>query len=790
MTLVVLGVAWLFGLFVVGALHAPWWLAGVAAALILPLVLAFAPRSWVWIGCLAAFLALVAGWRASSVSHEAPAWAGFVGQEVILQGRVESEPDPGFSTVSYEVSVGKVSAPLSQQGGGRIIVFVPQFEPRLRLHSIIEIRGDLDLPPSYDNFDYRGYLRNRDVFGSMFSPAVIIHAQPSRMDLRYELSRLRLHLEDGLRRALPEPQASLAAGIAFGRDEGLSSDTKADFVGSGLAHLTAVSGSNVSLIVALFLVLLAPNIGRKWAIWLAIAGVVFYVALAGASPSVVRAGVMASIYLVGWFVGRPQSGLAGLAAAAMLMTVWTPQVASDPGFQLSLAATAGLITLGPWFIWAAQRLGRLPAVRFVYHDRLAVVFALSLAASVSTAPLITYHFGRVSFVGVVANLVAAPLFVIAFVGGWIVAIAGLCWPPAGFVAGLAVYYPLALLTWMAEVTANWPLSTAIGKGQLMPALAGMLLLLTLGGVAYLRIPLSDEQVERPKRVPKSILIGGLGGAALMAVAILGFAPSRDSGELRVDFLDVGQGDAILVTTPGGTQMLVDGGPAGMELIRELGATMPHWDRTLDSVVLTHGDQDHVAGLALLSERYDVENWFDNGQPRTTPAFAAYLKDSSERRTLVAGDRWTTDGVTISVLWPPAGFAAATPNEASIVLRITYGDVSFLLTGDLQGAPLATLSAQPGVYTMVLKVPHHGSKTTTASFFAATAASVAIISVGCENQYGHPTKQTLDSLQGVTVLRTDIDGRVTVRTDGKRMSVRTERRDTAAERTPGTSACRR
>ncbi len=789
MILVAFGAAWLGAMFFAFGLHAPWWLFPAALLLVSPLVLAFAPGTWPKVLAVAVVLSSVAGWRADTTGRAPPEWSGLVGNEVVFAGRVVSEPDPGGITTSYEVEVREVSSPVSMDGGGRVLISLPQFAERLPLHASIEIRGDLRLPPAFEDFDYRKYLQRRGVFGSMFTPTVTTLGDPGRWDVQSRLSDLRLRLEDGLRRALPEPQGTLAAGIAFGRDQGISHETKEDFARSGMAHLVAVSGTNVTLVAAIALVLAAPYIGRGRATVLAMGLVVVYVPLAGLSWSVLRSGIMATILLVGWFAGRPQSGLAGLSLAIIAMSAIGPAAVIDPGFQLSVAATAGLIVFGPWLIRGLENGARALRIEALAGRSVAVVVGLSLAANLATAPIILFHFGRLPLASIVANLIAEPLFAIVFVASWVVAGLSLLSPTLAWVAGLGAYYPLALLTWLAEVTARWP-SLAVEDGKFWLATSLMLLAMAGGLPLYLRQPRFGARPGRPKKILRRYGLAAAGGVAATAIVSLGLAPLAEPGTLRIEVLDVGQGDATLITTPGGTRVLVDGGPSGYELLRELGAVLPHWDRGIDVVVLTHADQDHVAGFANLQERYQVGAWFDNGAAADTPAFAAYSNDVANRQTLLAGQQWEVDGVRIEVLWPPPGEQLQSSNAGSIVLRVTYGEVSFLLPGDIEGDALRRLAADERFPSTVFKVPHHGSKTSDPGSLLAARATIAIISSGCENNFGHPAAPTLDALAGTKILRTDVNGRISISTDGRSMMARYEREGAAAEQTPGGAACRR
>lgn len=756
---------------------------------LVPFVAAFASGHWAKVLAVAVGLAAIAGIRSESLDSAPPRWSGLIGNEVVMTGRIASEPDPGRVTTGYEIEVEAVGSPVEMPGGGRVVIFVPQFAERMPLHAAVEVRGDLRLPASFEDFDYREYLRRQGVYGAMFVPSVTVVSPPGKWDMQSRLSDQRLRLEDGLRRALPEPQGTLAAGIAFGRDQGISSDTKKDFATSGMAHLVAVSGSNVVLVSALALVIAAPYIGRSRATMIAFALVLLYVPTAGLSWSVARSGIMALVLLVGWFAGRPQSGLAGLAFAVMVLTFIAPGAALDPGFQLSAAATGGLLTFGPWLVRGISNGARFARIDAIVGWKMSAIMGLSLAASISTAPVLLFHFGRMPVAAILTNLLVDPMFPVVFVFSWLVALLSLVSDLAAWVAGLGAYYPLALLTWLAETTSTWP-SISLDDGNFWLATVSMLTAMAVAFPAYLRQPRPRQVPVPPPRLPSRYAYGAAGSIIAVAVFSLGLAPLARPGTLRIDFLDVGQGDATLITTPGGTRLLVDGGPSGYELLRELGAVMPHWDRQIDVVILTHADQDHVAGLANLQERYSVGTWFDNGGSVPTPAFAAFIRGVPERSTLAAGQVWELDGMSMEVLWPPPGATLEESNDSSVVLRITHGEVSFLLTGDIEAEVMRTLAADPRYPSAVLKVPHHGSRTSDPGALAEVNARLAVVSAGCDNTFGHPAAPTLDALGTSSVLRTDVNGRITVISDGTSLDVHMERAGSAAEQTPGGASCRR
>lgn len=291
------------------------------------------------------------------------------------------------------------------------------------------------------------------------------------------------------------------------------------------------------------------------------------------------------------------------------------------------------------------------------------------------------------------------------------------------------------------------------------------------------------------------------GALMVAVAVAGaVVVTRSSGAARVTVLDVGQGDAILVEGSEGGRLLVDGGPDPDRLLVALDRRIPPWDRRIDIVVLSHPHEDHVAGLALLLDRYRVGLVLEPGMRGPGPGYAAWLDrvgrpGHAVRAAVAAGDRLAVDEIDIQVLWPVRGQVPAEPpdsgtgiNNVSIVMLGTIGARRFLLAGDVEEEIDPSLLAAHLPPIDLLKVAHHGSRTaTTDAFVAAIRPRVAVASAGIGNPYGHPARATLDRLAraGARVYRTDRDGSVTVAFDADGMSIETSPRPVLAVAVPST-----
>jgi competence protein ComEC len=552
-----------------------------------------------------------------------------------------------------------------------------------------------------------------------------------------------------------------------------------------------VKESNITFVATLFALTFGLVLGKRRAYWFTLAGITVYVLLVGADAAVVRAGLMGGLFVTAMYLGRRSTAYVSLFASAFVLTLINPQALWDVGFQLSFAATLGLILFAP----ALQRLFERGLGRIVSPDRahtgvrfLNQALILTLAAQILTIPLVVYHFGRLSLVAPLANLLILPVQAPIMALGGAATVLGLL-PILEPLARAIAYVPWLCLTYTNAVVrslARWPYASL----EVQPSSAGWF------AVAYLAFVIAlwawsqrRESVQRTwtaltNRRSTAIILGG--PLAIAILAWLAFAQLPD-GKLHVAFLDVGQGDAALITTPRGQQILVDGGPSPAALTSALGREMPFWDRSLDLLVMTHPDADHITGLAEVLGRYDVGGWLDNGCSDDDALYVQCLAQIEQgevtRQVIRAGDRLALDsGIVLEVLHPQVDSIASTDsgdNNNSLVLRLVWGEASFLLTGDIEAeAEHLLVETGQSLPSHVLKVAHHGSGgSSTPEFLAAVDPSYAIISVGADNDYGHPQDAVLERLAqmgSVEVLRTDEQGTIEFVTDGNRLWVQTER----------------
>ncbi|HEY7597426.1 MAG TPA: DNA internalization-related competence protein ComEC/Rec2 [Actinophytocola sp.] len=564
--------------------------------------------------------------------------------------------------------------------------------------------------------------------------------------------RMAKTLRSGLRHATgvldPEP-AGLLPGLVVGDTDRLSRQVDGEFKAAGMAHLLAVSGSNLAIVcVAVLLLLRALRIGPRGSAAGAMVALVGFVVLAGPEPSVLRAGVMGAVGLLALAIGRERAALPALGTAVVVLVLWDPAMAVSFGFALSVLATAGLVLLAPRW---ADRLAARGVPRGI-----AEALAVPAAAHLVTAPVVAGMAGQVSLVSVLANMLAAPVVAPATVLGVLAALVAPAW---AWFAELLVRLAGPEADWLILVARH----AARAPGAVISWPSGW-----WGGLLLVVCVLLLVAALRRRRL--RVLIGAaFAGLLVVLIPIRVIAPGWPPPGWAMVACDVGQGDALVLSTAEeGRAVVVDTGPEP----GPLAACLDRLDVSrVPLVVLTHLHADHVGGLdAVLA---DHEVGAVGVGPAREPDWAwkeVRAKAAAAGVPLVqmdAGRRLDWPGLSMEVLAPderevmPAAGADGTEiNDASLVMRATTPAGRILLSGDVELAAQAhLLNARTNLSADVLKVPHHGSRYTTAELFAAVRPRIAVVSVGAGNRYGHPSPLTLRALRhaGALVLRTDITG---------------------------------
>jgi competence protein ComEC len=604
---------------------------------------------------------------------------------------------------------------------------------------------------------------------------------------------LRHKLVRGLALSLPGDQAALAQALLLGIRSGIPQEMNEAFRNTGTSHILAISGLHVGVLLALLVGISVWLFGRRRNMYLLLPliGVWLYVVLSGFSASAERSAVMATVYLAALALGRQQSVLPALALAAGVMAGVDPKTLKDISFQLSATAVAGIVLLGPlisrWIVGlSGGRLERTPTFGIVDG------VATGVAATVATLPLLAFHFHRVSVVGVPATLLLLPALSIALVISTIAAAFGLVGGVVASVVGWIAYVPLAYMCGLVDLLARLPgasfSASANGLAVWLFYSMGMAVLLA---PRFLRRYMgfrrdADEQGQTIQMIPQSRPVAIAIPVVLASAAFLFWmaALSAPDSRVHITFFDVGQSDSILIETPSGRQILIDGGSDPRKIAHHLGKRLPFWDRSLDAVVLTHPEEDHLAGLVEVAKRYELGIVFEGLGQKGKPLYQEWSEVLEERGVQVvwvrAGYRVPVEeNIMLEVLGPPerAIEGSSATNDNSVVLRLVCGEVEFLLPGDIQQrGEWWLLESGQLLRSDVLKVAHHGSGMSSSSrFLAGVSPTVAVISVG-DNTFGHPSEEVGSRLDefNINVLTTKERGNIEMTTDGRQVWVRTEK----------------
>lgn len=705
------------------------------------------------LGCLATTCVLVA-----VLGHRAVAQAGLVPElsrakaSVQVEAKVVSDPKP-VPTKWSDTPMWKVRLQVTRVSGRGavanshtpVLAFGGPSVERLHWHDRIVAAGRLE--PAQGSTDVQALLRLRGD-PQVVRPAGLVEEGVGtlRSDLRQATA------------GLPDDPAGLVPALLIGDTSSLPPDLDAAMRATGMTHLNAVSGSNVTVVLlCVQWVAGLARVPRRWRLPFSLLGLALFVMLCRPEPSVVRASAMGIVGLLALRAGHARAGAPALAAAILVLLVIDPSLARSYGFVLSALATLGLLLFArPWADAIASRLPKR-------CEPLAEATSVPLAAQAFCAPVTVLLTPTVPLIGVPANMLAAPLVAPATISAVIL----VCIAPIA--PGLA-----AVLAWVAAVPA-WCIAliargaAAVPFGSL-PWPGGPVGAVSLAAVLLAVLTTGRWWISHGRRRPWAA-----GAAAVTALAVVTPIPvSAPVGAWIAVACDVGQGDALVLRGSAGHVVLVDVGPDSDAIdscLRRLGV------KSIEAIVLTHFHADHVAGLAgairgrSVGEVLTTSVEQDEAASRSDeaglrePTMALATGHRLLVRPLRRGDLLSWPGIRATVLWPGRVITAGSvQNNGSVVLDVDVLGVRMLLTGDIEREAAANVrrelasSADRRRFT-VLKVAHHGSANQDADLVRAVAPQVCLVSVGADNTYGHPAPRTLTLLGsvGCVVLRTDQQG---------------------------------
>jgi competence protein ComEC len=637
----------------------------------------------------------------------------------------------------------------------------------------IRLRGKLVTPPENEEFSYRDYLAGQGIHAYMSRTEVTRLPGAGGNPIRRAIYGFKDKALENIYLIFPDPEASLMAGILLGVDTGLSPDLQQAFKDTGTAHIIAISGFNIAIIAGLFFTFFSRAFGQLRGSIFAILGISLYTFLVGADAAVVRAAIMGSISLLVMQLGRRNDGLNALMLSALIMALFNPNIPWDVGFQLSFFATLGLILYAePFHNWAVRVIRRYasPGTAQRIAAPVSDYFLLTLAAQLTTLPIMAYHFKRISLVSLIANPFILPVQPAVMIVGGLAVILSLIWLPLGAVAAFAAWPFAAFTIRLVELFHLLPNGVIIlGDLSLWVVILFYVALLawTLARPRVMQL-FYGEQPDLPT-VPAMTIATVL---AVLVMVVWRAVFTVPDGNLHLTFLDVGSADAVLIKTPGGRHILINGGPSAALLSDGLGRRLPPFDRRLDWLIIASTQENQLSGLPRVVERIppsqvlwagnveasfsarDLDEWFINERVPVTTAESGFELDLGQGailRFLNVNSR----GAVLQLEWNdfralfPIGIDFSYQEETKYGKKIS--DPALLLIADSGYAPINP-----------------------PQWIANLNPQLIILSVAAGDPDGLPHEETLEAIKDYPLLRTDFNGWIEVTTDGAEMWVEAEK----------------
>lgn len=704
--------------------------------------------------------------------------SNFSGQKLTVIGTITDIPavsvfNDSKNKIRYKLNVNTVinehGHRIPATGGVLVNVYQDKSQSVLDFGTEMAVAGTITLPHSYGNpgmIDTAAALKRQGITARLsVTDGNIRYNEKNKWHWQNTLAGWKENIIQRMKKTMPQDNAAILAGTLFGGYTGITQEVVASFSTTGIVHILSVSGTHIALVAGVvFWLGSLLRVRQSTVSFGAALAIILYSLISGCTPPVVRSAVMGIIGLAAIGLKREKDAPVALMIAAFMMLVYQPENLFDISFQLSFGATAGLIFLYPKII---SYLNNLP----VWFS---APFAVTLSAQLSVLPIISWYFKSISLSSFVANLVVVPIIEFAVVLGLIASTLGAIIEPANLLWSICN----SLIELVVQMTKQ--LAAVPGASIYIPpigfwggAVYYALLIWSFGYVPR-TVPLPAEICNK---WPKAVSLVSLITAIVLALWI------NYPRTLSVHFIDVGQGDAILVITPHRHAILIDsGGSAGQTNDFDIGerVVLPYLKHygilDIDYMILTHGHQDHAGGAAAIVSGITVRNIMV-AREEFTPAVNMAINKAADSVFIPTykNQQISIDGTVINIIHD-GNIGKKSANESSTVIRVSFGKHSFLVTGDLEAKnEMAILAERIPITSTVLKVGHHGSKTsTTEAFLAAVQPQYAVISVGYNNRFGHPHSEVINRLSqhGVEVFRTDESGAVVFESDGEHIDVKT------------------
>lgn len=632
--------------------------------------------------------------------------------------------------------------------------------PSIKYGDSLYIEGEFKQPEearNYKGYNYKQYLKTKKIIGTVeLEKAKILKSSNGSF-----IHNIQKYIKDTINGTLTDEEGNLLLAILLGDKDKLSEDIQESFKTSNLSHMLAVSGAHVSyIILGLTYVLQNSIIGKKNGKIVCIFFLLVFMAITNFTPSVTRACIMAVLTLFSGIIYRKSDVYTNISVAALITLIFNPYSLLDLGFQLSYGGTIGIII----FIKRIQEKKSNSKV-INYIKQMALV---SIYANIIIIPIMMYHFNTVSFTFIISNIMASPILGIIVITGFLFIIASITVKPLTRLIAIFIKPILSILIKISQICSKLPFSNILVVTPYM-----------FNVISYYAIILYCIKSKKNNKCKIIICL-------LIVLILINFIIYIFPQKLRIFFIDVGQGDSTLIITPDKKTVLIDGGGSDSFDVGEK-VLLPYLlDRRIlkvDYVLISHFDTDHATGVAQILGKIDVSSIILTRQLEENDIYRHILSIAKEKKIKLIyvkeGDVLKIGGIKISIIHPENKLMINNPmNNNSIVCKVEYNSFSMLLTGDIEmEAEELILRKNINLKADVLKVAHHGSKTsTTGEFLKALNPKVALIGVGKNNNFGHPSNEVIQRLKenGTRIYRTDENGEISITVNKKGRIIKIQR----------------
>ena len=720
-------------------------------------------------------------------------------KDVIVEGTIISNPISKQYTDSYILKVEKVNEDITYKNTKLILYIKKNRESRMyKYGDKILCKGEFELPEEQRNtggFNYRKYLKTKGIYGLVTASLnnTTLKKQNNLNILNIAINKIAIKIKQKAKMLLTEKEANILLGILIGYKDELDIELQENFRKSSMSHMLAVSGAHVSYIIMIFGVIISKmNISKNSGKILTIFFLLFFMRLTNQTPSVSRACIMSIYIIIGSLLHKRTSSLCSLSFSLLIILVQNPYSIFDIGLQLSYGGTIGIILFNKYFNKKNKKELFLEKKenKFFSHinEKIKEIVKISIFANIIIIPILMEHYSTFSPTFILSNLLVSPLFATIIILGFITIVISLIFVPFSKFLAIPLGFLIKLFIQTSTLISSWKISQIY-----MPRPKPIFIVLYYLIIAIIIFKKQLKYKENKKRIEKNILIKlkiinfkNL-FITIFIITIILFLFSQIPQNLKINFIDVGQGDSTLIITPKHKTILIDGGGKEDDTSDEVGKKilLPYLlykgITKIDYIIISHFDTDHVGGLLTVMEELKVEQVIISKQGEDSENYQKFKEIVKKKKIKVAivnkGDKLKIEkDLYFDILWPNKEklISENKLNNNSIVCKLHYKSFSMLFTGDIEAVAEKKMLQEYKnnlqiLNSTILKVGHHGSKTSSIQeFIEIVKPKIALIGVGKNNKFDHPNNQVIERLEKYNgrIYRTDENGEISITVNPK------------------------